>query len=70
LQRHLKSHNASYAVNLASASGINAAQVVQAVSAAKIQQQQQQQQQQQKSSNQAIIVHVQQGQGKNSDIVT
>jgi len=28
LQRHLKSHNANYAVNLASASGINAAQVL------------------------------------------
>ncbi len=31
LQRHLKSHNANYAVNLASASNINASQVVQTV---------------------------------------
>jgi hypothetical protein len=28
LQRHLKSHNANYAVNLATASGMNAAQVL------------------------------------------
>ena len=31
LQRHLKSHNANYAVNLQSASSINASQVVQQV---------------------------------------
>jgi len=57
LQRHLKSHNASYAVNLASASGINAAQVVQAT---KIQQQQQQK----PVVNQPIVVQVQHGHGK------
>jgi hypothetical protein len=56
LQRHLKSHNASYAVNLASAGGISAAQVVHAVSMAKSQQLEQQ-----KTISQPIVVQMQQG---------
>ena len=50
LQRHLKSHNANYAVNLQSASHINASQVVQKV-------------QVQQPQNKANTIILQQGQG-------
>jgi hypothetical protein len=57
LQRHLKSHNASYAINLQSASNINASQVVQSVNKVQV-----------APKNNTIILH--QGHGGSLQIVS